>query len=243
MTGRIWKRPEFVVGEIEEDINLSLPPADGEEYIKRVVLEARQYDDVLIAKVDNARLRKPISNVKPLITTECEKAPESVSPTLEWQQSQIADFSSIRLYIMQFKNQTDKNKDKWNEINKLKTNGENRKSWMDMCTISDEKHEPNLTVILSLKQPTIERVLKYLTEFLESQASISLHLGRWLYALLAALELPLNPDMCSCLRTLARICSVIRSRLDSLNEKDAMPLNLFICLVARYFRQLDLADS
>jgi len=31
------KKPVFVVGEINEDINLSLPPSSGEEYIKRVV--------------------------------------------------------------------------------------------------------------------------------------------------------------------------------------------------------------
>lgn len=31
------KQPAFFVGEIEEDINLSLPPTSGEEYIKRVM--------------------------------------------------------------------------------------------------------------------------------------------------------------------------------------------------------------
>lgn len=30
-------KPAFVVGEIDEDFNLSLPPTSGEEYIKRVV--------------------------------------------------------------------------------------------------------------------------------------------------------------------------------------------------------------
>lgn len=31
------KQPAFIVGEIDENINLSLPPVSGEEYIKRVV--------------------------------------------------------------------------------------------------------------------------------------------------------------------------------------------------------------
>lgn len=64
-----------------------------------------------------------------------------------------------------------------------------------------------------MNQPTIEHVLEYLIEFSEEKKTIELPLGRWLYALLAALELPLNPDMCSCLRSLARICSVIRSKM------------------------------
>lgn len=31
------KQPVFAIGNINEDINLSLPPTSGEEYIKRVV--------------------------------------------------------------------------------------------------------------------------------------------------------------------------------------------------------------
>lgn len=31
------KQPAFVVEDIDEDINLSLPPSSGQEYIKRVV--------------------------------------------------------------------------------------------------------------------------------------------------------------------------------------------------------------
>jgi len=31
------KQPAFVIGNIDEDINLSVPPSSGEEYIKRVV--------------------------------------------------------------------------------------------------------------------------------------------------------------------------------------------------------------
>lgn len=32
-----FKVPALFIGEIEDDINLSLPPASGEEYIKRVM--------------------------------------------------------------------------------------------------------------------------------------------------------------------------------------------------------------
>lgn len=88
-----------------------------------------------------------------------------------------------------------------------------------MCTATNDKDtlyiEPTLTVILSMNQPTIKQVIEYLVEFLEEQKSIELQLGRWLYALLAAVELPLNPEMCFCLRSLARTCSTMRSQLVS----------------------------
>ncbi|OXU29831.1 hypothetical protein TSAR_000424 [Trichomalopsis sarcophagae] len=239
-----FKEPVLFVGDIEDDINLSMPPATGEEYIKRVILEARQCEDVVCAKIDEARLKKPTLNVKPL--PECAKAPDYVSPTMEWQHCQLADFSHSRLYIAQIREEiTNCNRKKKPMKDKLPdVNDQTR--WIDMCTASDEKKtlyiEPTLTVILSMNQPTIEQVLEYLVEYLEEQISIQPPLGRWLYALLSALELPLNPDMCSCLRSLARTCSKMRSQLASSCANDAISLNLFICLVARYFRQLDLAD-
>jgi len=237
------KKPELFVGKFQNEINLSLPPTTGEEYIKRVILEARQCDDVAYAKIDEAKLKKPTLNVKPL--PECAQAPEYISPTQEWQLCQVADFSNIRLYIAQIRDEITKNIRKKEDFNKELPKKSDQKSWIDICTASDEKQscvEPSLTVILSMNQPKIEYILEYLVEYLENQNSISLHLGRWLYALLAGLELPLKPYMCSCLRSLARICSKMRSQLDSSNANDAMSLNLFICLVARYFRQLDLAD-
>jgi survival of motor neuron protein-interacting protein 1 len=93
----------------------------------------------------------------------------------------------------------------------------NYNNWINTCTVSNTDKslyiEPTLTVVLSMNQPTIEQVLEYLIEFLDDQKCIQPDLGRWLYALLVALELPLNPDMCSNLRSLARTCSEMRSHL------------------------------
>lgn len=63
-----------------------------------------------------------------------------------------------------------------------------------------------------MNHPAVEQVLEYLVESIEEQSDLDLHLGLWVYSLLVVLELPLNPDACSCLRTLARSCSVIRAK-------------------------------
>lgn len=36
---------------------------------------------------------------------ECTKAPDNVNPTVEWQQSQVADFSKVRMYISQIRDE------------------------------------------------------------------------------------------------------------------------------------------
>lgn len=56
------------------------------------------------------------------------------------------------------------------------------------------------------------------------------------------LEKPLKPEMCSLIRSLARLCATLRSRLPSAQDPLLAQLNLFICLVGRYFDQTDLAD-
>ena len=77
-------------------------------------------------------------------------------------------------------------------------------------------------------------------------------LGPWLYALLCRLEKPLSPDMGSLLRDLALLCAKFRQQIANKEgivnlqgepNEDIAALNLFICLVAKYFDQGDLADE
>lgn len=125
-------------------------------------------------------------------------------------------------------------------------NVDDRQGWIAFCTKKNsdgsEANRPTLKLLLRMNQPLVEHILEYLVELVQTQGKISHKLGQWLYSLLVVLELPLNPDACSCLRSLARACSVIRANSKKLEEDEVGALNLFICLVARYFRQMDLAD-
>jgi hypothetical protein len=40
-------------------------------------------------------------------------APPKLAPTLEWQQYQVSDFSKMRLYVSQLKDEIHMNKRKW----------------------------------------------------------------------------------------------------------------------------------
>ncbi|XP_070157674.1 gem-associated protein 2 [Polyergus mexicanus] len=234
------KQPVFEVGNINEDINFSLPPISGEEYIKRVVIEARQCADIVVADIDPSCMKLSRGSIKTL--AGCVQAPPSLSPTLEWQQYQVSDFSDIRLYVGQLKDEIQVGKRKWRapDINLPDINDQN--TWISFCLGSKEKIKPTLNTLFCFNQSIVEQVLEYLVHFVETERRIEYKIGQWIYALLAILEQPLQPDTCSCLRSLARACSVIRADSRELDAQELRASNLFICLVARYFRQLDLAD-
>nr|CAD7205024.1 unnamed protein product [Timema douglasi] len=62
-------------------------------------------------------------------------------------------------------------------------------------------------------QVAILQLLDYHVDWLEQKSTFTYHQGRWLYALLTCVELPLIPETCSTVRTLARECSRIRATL------------------------------
>ncbi|KAK2588491.1 hypothetical protein KPH14_004474, partial [Odynerus spinipes] len=239
------KKPALYVGDIDmNELDLQQPPTSGEDYIKRVVLEAKQYADVVVADIDPEHLRTPTIDIEPL--PGCVEAPPLLSPTIEWQQRQVVDFSDLRLYVGQLKDQIQTSKHKWKSQQISLPSIDDRCGWITYCcekrSDDDEIYSPTLKIMFHMNQPLVEQVLEYLVELVQTQGKIEYRLGQWLYALLVVLELPLNPDMCSCLRSLARACSVIRANSKKLEEHEIGALNLFICLVARYFRQMDLAD-
>ncbi|KAL0112713.1 hypothetical protein PUN28_012169 [Cardiocondyla obscurior] len=235
------KQPVFTVGDIDEDINLSLPPSSGEEYIKRVIVEARQCADVVVANLDPSCMKNP---TKAYVETlaGCIQAPASLGPTKEWQQYQVADFSKLRLYISQLKDEIVIGKRKWRPPNIDLPDINDQTGWLDFCLDNEKKIEPTLNTLFCFNQSNVEQILEYLVQFVDSKRTIEYKIGQWLYALLVILEQPLQPDTCSCLRSLARACSIIRADSRELDAQELGALNLFICLVARYFRQLDLAD-
>lgn len=106
------------------------------------------------------------------------------------------------------------------------------------------KHEgvlPLLSIIAALDQPSVIRVLEYHINWFEA-TGFSDKQGMWFYALLVSLQKPLSPEACALIRSLARSCGNLRATLESPEDPRLVPLNLFICLVSRYFDQTDLAD-
>lgn len=115
----------------------------------------------------------------------------------------------------------------------------------DNKTVEFPTHEgmlPLVSVMVAMDQPTVIKVLEYHLNWFEA-TGFTERQGYWFYALLVCLDKPLLPDACSLLRGLARACSRLRASLESTVDPRLIPLNLFICLISRYFDQSDLKDD
>ncbi|XP_061700819.1 gem-associated protein 2 [Syngnathoides biaculeatus] len=245
-------------GDTSSPLNLDGPPRNPQEYLRQVQLEAALCPEVVVAQIDPRKLKKPQTfNVS---VAECHAAPAGFSPSLEWQQRQVSNFSDVRQSITS-------NRQHWSsqplDDNVLMPEHGDEEGWKRFClgvlvqdtgifpSHTDQEagldyskvgFPPFLSIVSRFSQSTVLAVLDILIGWFEERNFVP-QLGRWLYALLACLEKPLLPEAHSSIRQLARRCAQLRTNLESQDDDNLPPLNLLICLVARYFEQNDLADQ
>lgn len=259
----------FAVDDVVDDVDFSVPPTSGQEYLRRVMLEAKNCPVVVAASVCADSNFRNVSIIPPC--RSLHPAPHGYAPSLAWQKRQEADFSQMRQRL-------------WRHKALLKNSGKTKctvpakedvSGWCRLCfgqldisrprdelrgcngtdeltcsdsDASDGRHvscrggtPPLLSIVTYIDQPTVMKVLEYHINWME-KTGFTLEQGRWFYALLACLEKPLEPEACALIRNLARQCSTLRA---TLNERDECltAINLLICLVAHYFGQSDLCDA
>lgn len=224
--------------QINPDVVLKEVPTTGEEYLLRVIKERQSFASVSRCDKDYSKFAKNQSCFAEELPHS--KAPDNLRPTIEWQNIQVADFSEVRMYVSKLLI----NKSLWpNEVQNIEVDPYNIPAWKNLF-----ERDPNLSCVLGLHSAMLDRGLEILTEILgdvKPGNTLDHKTGRWIYAILACTRQPLISETTSILRNLARKCAEIRSHLDPDDENSkiaAVPLNIFICLVSRYFRQYDLAD-
>ncbi|KAJ0182405.1 hypothetical protein K1T71_001774 [Dendrolimus kikuchii] len=237
----------------DEELDFSLPqclaispsiqmrdiPTNGEEYLLNVMNERQKTSTLYISKQDYFKL--PIKQTLYLKQEPKETVPDELKPTLEWQNIQVADFSEVRMYL----NRLQANKCLWHEnLKKIRLDYTEDDEWRDFFA----NYESTVSCVLGLRHVAIDYGIEYLNlviEATEPGKTIDHKTGQWIYAFLACTRQPLVSGTISQLRDLAKRCAEIRSRINPKDENAisaVAPLNLFICLVGRYFGQYDLAD-
>ncbi|XP_013787457.2 gem-associated protein 2-like [Limulus polyphemus] len=83
------------VQDTGEDFNLDIPPTSGNEYLRRVQLEAKQCPSVVVAKIDTTQFSRQ-QTVKISYGSGLSPAPKGYAPFQHWQKKQVADFSKTR---------------------------------------------------------------------------------------------------------------------------------------------------
>ncbi|XP_068048978.1 gem-associated protein 2 isoform X2 [Anomalospiza imberbis] len=220
--------------DLTEDFDPTVPPRTPQEYLKRVQIEAARCPDVVVAQIDPRKLKKkPTVNIS---ISGCQPAPEGYSPTLKWQQQQVANFSAVRQSL-------NKHRNHWRtqhlDSNVTMPKSEDEEGWKKFCL--GERVYSEIDALSDNENLGIDYLKVGFPPLLSIVSRMSQ--GRWLYALLACLEKPLLPEAHSLIRQLARRCSEVRALEESKNEEQISALNLIICLVSRYFDQRDLADE
>ncbi|XP_069586775.1 gem-associated protein 2 isoform X2 [Ranitomeya imitator] len=233
------------VGDCElDDFDPAAPPRTPQEYLRRVQIEAARCPEVVIAQIDPKKLKK--KQTVSIALSGCQPAPEGYSPSLRWQQQQVSQFSAVRQSL-------NKHRSHWKsqplDSNVLMPSTEDEESWKRFCLgerlysdLAAALNRENENLGIDYIKATVTSVLEYLVNWFEER-DFTPELGRWLYALLASLEKPLLPEAHSLIRQLARRCSQVRAGVEHREDERVSALNLFICLVGRYFEQRDLADS
>jgi len=191
--------------------------------------------------------------------------PPGCCPGVAWQRKEVKQFSQLRLrmgkhvaFVKSKGEKPAKVPDKQNEALwcHLMMGGA---VWQEVVAHREEEgrlvqgdvkgESPTVTFLTSIPVHVCETLMDYLTSWL-AVTGWKEEYGPWIYAVLTRLEKPLTPDVGSKLRDLALECSLIRQYLVNRREKEKegssdesiATMNLFICLVSRYFDQTDLVD-
>lgn len=197
--------------------------------------------------------------------------PPGCCPGVVWQREQVKQFSEVRAKLARHVKLTKLNGDQekhkipdkknealwchlmlggeiWNLVSKSREEEDEEEAPKGKTDVVGDP--PKLGFVTAMPVYVCEQVLEYVISWL-GVTGWRAEYGPWVYTLLTRLEKPLTPDVGSSLRDLALFCA--QQRLEFASQVEAVEaggvpddniaaLNLFICLVAKYFDQGDLVD-
>lgn len=207
-------------------------PQTGEEYLQQVIYERRMRVPEVVSNHRNKPPAKPTSWDKLTETDLQNHAPHHVMPTKEWTDIQMDQFQKLQEKILSLKQDDDR-------YQSGGLSSEVINDWKTFC----QTNPPLLKTVLSLSQLQWEDLLESQLEWLSSEKELKLHsdhlwMGQWIYACLASLMTPVEPNVHHLIRQIARSC--IRRRNELKCAMEVSPLNVLICIVSVYFKQSDL---
>ncbi|XP_001352926.2 protein Gemin2 [Drosophila pseudoobscura] len=225
------------IREPDAGFDPQLPPQTGEEYLMHMLYERKRCPAVVTKR--SSKIKKDVSN-RGLEMLESMPLPphKCLLPTPEWRNEQAKSFQSARAQVLAMREElTAHNYDQSAEPPLTS----DIVKWEAFC----REKLPLLSTLLHLSQSDLEYLLEMLSQWLQAEETVDLlvtdaWLGRWLYATLVCLHLPLEPFVFSTLRGIARSCIQLRNKLSEEEVKRAAPYNLIITLIVQVFAQSDL---
>lgn len=99
---------------------------------------------------------------------------------------------------------------------------------------------PQARKIIKLNQLEIHLTLERLAELCEIEPSYATIHADWIFSLMATLRTPIDADICSTLRRLAKVCVTTCGHKSSLSARERASSLLILLIVRLYFGQLDI---
>ncbi|GLD94281.1 hypothetical protein PINS_up002892 [Pythium insidiosum] len=211
------------VEAILQRMKQGIPPADVQEYLWRVRLEAEGIPDVVVAtNVDPRQYDvKQTANMPAIDAFEAVVDP-AMEPADEWRQNLLAEFAELRQLIARWQeigppnvesDATDpsqavplrtnvprmNDQDGWHTFFFGRTPNDSEPT--DSAPL-DHGTPPHLRLLLQFDQVLTRRLLAYHTNWLEDMSALSRARAVWIYALLARLDKPAHADVAAMLRQL-----------------------------------------
>ncbi|XP_044756227.1 gem-associated protein 2 [Coccinella septempunctata] len=202
-------------------------PQTAEEFLQYACYERSLMKPWTTAKIDPAKLHSiEVREFKEDVLNNTV-APHLL-PTQQWQKDKLDEFIEFREYIQSKMEIT--SKDVLREID-----------FKERIV----KTSPEYEEVMKFSQADKIRALELINDYLDTMdygTCFGDHVGSWIYSMLSLLDTPLISDDCHVVRTLAKKCIEIRSNYKETDIKKFFPLNLFICIISKFFGQLDLSD-
>lgn len=230
--------------DCEQEFNLiSMSAMD---YLKQVRFERKKIPQVVTVH--------PLRNSEAIASEADEKlGPKKAdhvrshaqNTTLEWKNIWSSKFSKIQQRIIKIR------KFPWARSEDVQLDLSDKISCVNFCKSND----PKLSTILTLDQGQLEELMEIFSSTLKEiikdpgfQAELTKHdwITKWIYALLACLRTPLDPDVHNCLRMIAKSCITVTSRIAAHpvdSDHVFLPWNLIIIVIAINFQQFDILNS
>ncbi|CAD5315535.1 unnamed protein product [Arabidopsis thaliana] len=227
-------RPAFEV-DGEPDFSTG-PPEDGLEYLRRVRWEAKGIPNVRVAKIDESTYIKKEQSVYMPLIPEIPKCPEYLLPMKEWEDSLLLDFVHLRQTLTQSANSCEDEIISSQCVEDLLVEMFNK----HLHTEEDESFGEVVTDIQGMDSVTRVSKLKKRICLVEKESGLQSSDCKWVVALCASLETPLDADTCACLRGLLRKCASVRAEtsLEVGDEEVITMANMLITIAGRYFGQM-----
>lgn len=240
-----------------------LPPADVQEYLWRVRIEADGIPDVVVSDVDPRKYDTEQTANMPAVVDFGDTVDPSVLPNNQWKQTLLADFADLRQLLSRWQEigvpPTEKegpipksvlrtqvprmnDEEGWIKFFFGKPTGSdddaNRTTMKVETDLTQYGTPPHLRLLLQFDQVITRRLLQYHMDWLNAIEYLSRARAVWIYALLARLDKPVHSDTAAILRQILRRCWQMRNELNDPKQSSLRSLNILIAITGDFFQQL-----